>query len=892
VSVIECPNCRKPIQLTDLRAGRFVPGCPHCGVLFELTVSEDLARPPLVTKLAEARESGEDFALLSLPEGAFQPVSPESGNLVRDILERIRAKLSQYRVAGLPKGIPRLVDEGHYVVLRQDGQGFYGPRFSALPWCGGALRTIWMLPPDLGHDPYYASRWVGEMIIAGELAHPNLEPYQSAGEARRLFLSPNTTPADTRGLFYAAKTRARTTPAAALVKAEMSPETRRQLAAALILQAARGLKFAHEQGVYHRDLRPENLVVDSHGTVRVINFGLDSHAFLDDAKRQRQLAITADKKDIRNGQAPLPPIDRQAELQADFVGLGRTWLALSLDQPDAMTWARESLPAKVETLGPTDSAILRKLLAQSPDEGYKTMGEVVQVLEVNLGVRSPGAVAQGEALKGLIRESVDQIGRASNLVLRGFILKVAAGLWVSLLVLFLLGGLWKLELNFLVLGGMTAGWIAALADPSRERHSGLVSLFFDALQATSAAILAFITLLVAGLFVVGIVSGYLGSWILFGLLSLGLALAREIGVGRAAALEWRAATEPISRRMADLRLSGIPEEILRNWFDTAQIPSARDLRSWLFRATEPRELEADADFSPRPATWVSGLPSIRESVGRFLADRVQSHRDRRHRAVLTRVETDRLVARGVNRLTAARRGRRVGAAVMSVIADWRLTRLWNSGSRISLRPDLQKDLRQSVWEAVDDPERTLESLEGPSSWLVRKLGMVSRVALGRLVRLSFGIAMLILFAIWLDREGIVTWSDLSRAGAESYKAAGRAVESQDPGELRGIQVPLPKDHHRLWEAWNEPLIDREWSRSLSGANLAVAGFLLVFSAFFERFSIGLFAILGSIVVLVGPVLAKAELSEAVNRNTTAVWLIAGGVVAAIGFFVRPRHQHV
>jgi hypothetical protein len=39
-------------------------------------------------------------------------------------------------------------------------------------------------------------------------------------------------------------------------------------------------------------------------------------------------------------------------------------------------------------------------------------------------------------------------------------------------------------------------------------------------------------------------------------------------------------------------------------------------------------------------------------------------------------------------------------------------------------------------------------------------------------------------------------------------------------------------------------------------------------------------------------MARAELDDSLGRNTTAIWLVAGIIVAVLGHFVRPTRREI
>jgi len=73
---------------------------------------------------------------------------------------------------------------------------------------------------------------------------------------------------------------------------EVAPELDLRARVALVRDAARALGHAHRQGVLHRDVKPDNLLVDGAGRLRVADFGLAASAGLDRLTRTGELLGT------------------------------------------------------------------------------------------------------------------------------------------------------------------------------------------------------------------------------------------------------------------------------------------------------------------------------------------------------------------------------------------------------------------------------------------------------------------------------------------------------------------------------------------------------------------------------------------------------------------------
>lgn len=147
---------------------------------------------------------------------------------------------------------------GPYRLLRLLGKGGMGEVYEAEDTVKDRVVALKLLPEGASHDPVFRKRLQREAHSAGRLQEPHVVPIHDYGEIDGvLFVDMRMiSGSDLRKLLqgYGPMTPAR--------------------AVAIVRQIASALDAAHEAGIMHRDVKPENILVTKEDFAYLVDFGI------------------------------------------------------------------------------------------------------------------------------------------------------------------------------------------------------------------------------------------------------------------------------------------------------------------------------------------------------------------------------------------------------------------------------------------------------------------------------------------------------------------------------------------------------------------------------------------------------------------------------------------
>ncbi len=662
-----CPHCCARVEANRRRAE-----CPRCG---RSPAAADPDAERTQVGLSPWQAGGHPTAVTveapslsaALPEARPPAETPEpSGRLAalqsRPSANRLAGRGAAASVPGAepqaPNAPPSRVPG--YRIESTLGFGGMGTVYLARQLSLDRPVALKVMSRRYSDDPVFAARFTREAFAAARMNHPNVVQIFDVGEAEgQRYFSMEYVPG--RSLADHVK-----------FDGKLDPET----AVGYVLQAARGLKHAHDLGLIHRDVKPDNLLLNDQGVVKVADMGLvkTPHADRDDrddggtddgGPKPFAATMTGARMALGTPAYMSPEQCRDAarvDHRADIYSLGCTLYVLVTGRTPFEGSTAVALMTKhaYEPILPPEllvnrvpkelSAVILRMMAKSVDDRFATMAEVIRTQEQRLGISQAVTFSPRDEQIDALEKSAYQFNAAPTALLRGRLRTGAvSALLLGAVLLSFFGKLgWAFGLSGMVLQAAVAYFLVDgvvnqtyLFRRARRFVAGLGAWDW-ALVAAAVGLFALL-LGMLGLFWLWIGFSFLGAAAAFG---LRLALDRPVEAERAEGLE---AAQKLLRRM---RLGGLGEEGLqlfaakyagRDWEEFFEALFGYEakiaLRGLLLRG-------GSAGLREKYAAWREPLINLMTGVER-------ARKEARARKLLQAVERARLLAVGLDAAAAS-----------------------------------------------------------------------------------------------------------------------------------------------------------------------------------------------------------------------------------------------
>jgi len=252
----------------------------------------------------------------------------------------------------------------HYRILEKLGAGGMGVVYKAFDSKLNRMVALKFLPPQMRHDAELKRQLAGEARAASALDHPNIVVIHDIDE----------TPGG--DLFIAMAFHEGVT-----LRGKIAGGLPVKEALQIARQVASGLAKAHRHGIFHRDIKPGNIIVAKDGITRIIDFGLAKSssvtATMDGSTKGTPLYMSPE-------QASGKPVDFRTDLWSlgavlyemlagapPFTGESQLQVLRSIahDEQPRVREVRPDLPAEID-------AIVSRALQKDPSNRYQSAADM------------------------------------------------------------------------------------------------------------------------------------------------------------------------------------------------------------------------------------------------------------------------------------------------------------------------------------------------------------------------------------------------------------------------------------------------------------------------------------------------------------------------------------
>jgi serine/threonine protein kinase len=316
------------------------------------------------------------------------PLPGEARDLARGMIKD--GLLTYFQVDQLLKGKHKnFLFAAKYKVLERIGSGATGHVYLCEHPTMQRMVALKVLPNDLLDHPAILERFYREARILATLDHPNIvRAFDNGQHGKTHYIVMEYVYGTTLQNIISNN-------------GKMGPDH----AVHYIHQAALGLQHLHEAVLVHRDIKPSNLILDRHGTVKIIDLGLARKVIerKDDITRRCEPTAILGTADFLSPEQAIN--SSEVDIRTDIYSLGMTWYFLlagktpfadgktahakilmhQLRKPTPIREIRNDLPEGM-------IALLEKMMEKDPDKRPASPAQVVRGLApwINKPIEPPG----------------------------------------------------------------------------------------------------------------------------------------------------------------------------------------------------------------------------------------------------------------------------------------------------------------------------------------------------------------------------------------------------------------------------------------------------------------------------------------------------------------------
>jgi eukaryotic-like serine/threonine-protein kinase len=301
---------------------------------------------------------------------------------------------------------------GEYIILKEIGRGGMGIVLLGIHQALSRLTAIKVLPPSFSTDKEALTSFQDEAKIVAKFNHPNIVPIYSINQEKGMYYIAMgyITGMSLKDVLTKIKKTKTSSLKAANIKellvstfASEKDITQKSISlkrglnfwnasyfefiAKIFAEIANALDYAHQNGIYHGDVKPSNIILTNEGVPMILDFGLAQDNKITTSSKNKEFSgtlaysapeqvnenVVDDKTDIWSiGVVLYEALTSRNPFRSNT--LSKTIDSVSKANPTPLKSYDKKIPVELE-------AITLKCLERKPENRYKSIKELAEDLE-------------------------------------------------------------------------------------------------------------------------------------------------------------------------------------------------------------------------------------------------------------------------------------------------------------------------------------------------------------------------------------------------------------------------------------------------------------------------------------------------------------------------------